>query len=195
MTSDKKTNISRICLVLGLLLVIASVCLIVVRFVSLDCNSQRNDEYADIIGSIIPTPRPAVLEERTDNTMPSLNIDGNDFCALIEMPAYGARLPIGSGWIKNAYFPCRFDGYAYDRSMIIGTSNAAGQLDFVKQISVGDSVYLTDMLGNRFSYAVSDIKYHEHAEGDAIYSDTADLVIFVKNVYDFEYIMLYCNAK
>ncbi len=195
MTSNKKTCISRICLVLGLLLVIASVCLIVVRFVSLGGNKQRNDEYAELIGSIIPTPRPAVLEERTDNTMPSLNIDDNDFCALIEMPACDACLPVGSEWIKNAYFPCRFDGYAYDRSMIIGTSNAAGQFDFVKQISVGDSVYLTDMLGNRFSYAVCDIKYRDHAEGDAIYSDAADLVIFVKNVYDFEYIVLYCTAK
>ena len=55
-------------------------------------------------------------------------------------------------------------------------------------------LYITDMTGNRFSYTVTDIRYSNHADNDALYNK-ADLTIFVKNIYALEYIILHCTAS
>ena len=52
----------------------------------------------------------------------------------------------------------------------------------------------TDMEGQRFSYTVSDLRYEKHADLKALERQDADLTIFIKNVYGFEYLMVFCNA-
>jgi hypothetical protein len=59
---------------------------------------------------------------------------------------------------------------------------------------VGDSLYFTDMTGNRYSYVVEDIRYTDHAGAEIPDSREADLVLFIHNVYAFEYIRIYCNV-
>ena len=65
---------------------------------------------------------------------------------------------------------------------------------FVKEISVGNAVYVTDMTGNQFSYKVTDIQYCDHADNQTLSSESDDLTIFVKNIYAFEYIIIRCSA-
>ena len=78
--------------------------------------------------------------------------------------------------------------------MQIGCTSQKGQYDFYRDISVGDSVFFTDMEGNRFSYTVSDIRYEKNAEQSTLQKNDADLTLFIKNVYAFEYIVIYCNV-
>ena len=125
--------------------------------------------------------------------MPSLNVDGNDFVGILEFEEAGCSFPVGSDWGKSQQFPCRYYGSVYDGSLVVGATNQNGQITFVKELSVGDTIYFTDMTGNRYRYSITDIIYRDHADNGDLISDTVDLSLFIKNIYAFEYIIIKCN--
>jgi hypothetical protein len=77
--------------------------------------------------------------------------------------------------------------------MQIGGTSQAGQYAFYREISVGDTVCFTDMEGNRFAYSVTDVRYEKRADQAALQRKEAALTLFIKNVYAFEYIIVFCD--
>ena len=59
---------------------------------------------------------------------------------------------------------------------------------------MGDSVFFTDMEGNRFEYAVTDIRYENTADQTTLNRKDSALTLFIKNVYAFEYIIISCDV-
>ena len=57
-----------------------------------------------------------------------------------------------------------------------------------------DDVTFTDMEGNRFSYSVTDIRYEKKADQSTLLRKDGSLTLFIKNVYAFEYILIYCDV-
>ena len=153
---------------------------------------QQTKAYMDRIQTLMPEPQGAVVEARNNNVMPVLSLDGTDFVGILEMPLFGSRLPVSNDWGKTSKYPCRFGGSIYDGSMKIGVTSQKGQYDFYRDISVGDSVFFTDMTGNRYGYSVIDVCYEKHANSETLKHPDASLTVFVKNVYAFEYILIFC---
>ena len=194
MKKPKKLTVNRLCLGLGIaLLVIASVVLICWQ-VGIHTAQGQADAYVTTLRTLLPTPRSAAPEARLDNSMPVLAVDGADFVGILEMPQYGSAQPVGAAWGQISKYPCCFSGSVYDRSLQIGGSSQQGQYDFYREISVGDTVYFTDMEGNRFQYAVTDIRYESHADQAALGQQEAALTLFIKNVYAMEYILIFCDT-
>ena len=183
-----------ICIGIGILLILSAAVWLIFWQISAYRNTALLQSYVDILYEHIPQAQDAVPESRTDNTMPSLNVKDENFVGVIEFPRNAAALPVGAVWSTDHRYPCRYDGSVYDGTLIIGAANQRGQFDFVKEISVGNLLSVTDMTGSRFSYKVSDIRYSDHADQEVLYHDAADLTIFVKNIYALEYIMIYCTA-
>ena len=191
----KQTNrtFSRICICIGVaLLVLAAAALLLWQW---GIRASRNNAaaYVQTIHTLIPEPQGAVLEERRDNTMSVLSLDGTNFVGILEIPKYGSELPVCADWGAISQYPSRLDGSVYDRTMQIGGTSQKGQYDFYREISVGDSVFFTDMEGNRFTYVVTDIRYAKHADESALQRVDAALTVFIKNVYAFEYILIFCD--
>ena len=126
--------------------------------------------------------------------MPALALDGTDFIGILEMPLYDSALPVSNSWGQSERYPCRFSGSIYDGTMQIGATSQAGQYEFFCEISVGDSLYFTDMEGNRYAYEVKDLRYEKHADEAALMGEEAALTLFIKNVYAFEYIIVFCDT-
>lgn len=156
---------------------------------------QKAEAYVATIRSLVPEPQDAPLEERRDNTMAELSLEGKSFVGLLEMPKWGSVLPVGADWGKASRYPCRLSGSVYDGTLQIGTTSQTGQYDFYREISVGDEVTFTDLEGNRFSFRVADIRYEQHADQSALQQKDAALTLFVKNVYSFEYILIFCDSN
>ena len=185
----------RLFIIVGIcLLVIAGVALITWQW-GIHVSQQKLDGYVQTIRQRIPESQNAVPEERRDNTMSVLSIDGTNFVGILEMPKYGSSVPVCGDWGRVWEYPSRLNGSVYDRTIQIGATSQKGQYDFYREISVEDSVYFTDMEGNRFAYTVSDIRYEAHADQTTLKKENADLVLFIQNIFAFEYIIVYCNVQ
>ena len=189
-----RKQINRICFGAGICLVVAAVLLPVLWHVGIRSAEQKMEADLNMIRKLIPQPQNAVVEERRYNSMPILSLDGRDFVGILEMPQYGLSLPVCADWGKVNRYPCRFGGSVYDRTIQIGGTSQEGQFDFYREISPGDAVCFTDMEGNRYTYAVTDIRYEKHADQTALSRKESAFTVFVKNIYGFEYIVIFCNT-
>jgi sortase A len=130
----------------------------------------------------------------SDPRMPALQLQGTDFLGLIEMPAYGVALPLGSSWNQGALnrHPCRFQGSVYDSSLIVGGSGTKGQFDIFGRMELGDKIRITDMTGAQFSYKVTDIDRRSHADMEIFREKERDLILFARDQETSNYILVRC---
>lgn len=191
----KRIKLSSILSFAGIILITASCFLIIFSSVSQSSNVKKAAEIAAELKSLMPEPQNGFPDDRSNTSMPTAQIDGVDFSGIIEIPAFGTELPIRSDWKKSriSSYPCRLTGSMYSRDLIIGGSDNKGMFDFMKYISGGDYVFVTDMSGTRFSYRVSDIVQISDPSAENLMSDDSDLVFFAKNTYSFGYTAVRCK--
>ena len=190
-----KKNKKKLSVILGICLFVTAVSILVWWIWNVNVSKERSEAYAESLLSLFPTPEGNIPEERADNTMPTFSIDGTDFVGVLEFPRFNSKLPVGNEWGETHKYPCRFFGSVYDRTIQIGATTQKGQIDFYREISVGDSAIFVDLQGCMYSYTVSNLRYEKHADKSALQKEEADLVIFVKNIYAFEYLIIYCKAN
>lgn len=195
MKTQSKRIVSKICIFTGSCLLVAAFFLPFLWQWGARSSEAKMEAYVNTIRMLIPEPQSAVPESRRDNAMPILSVHGTDFVGILEIPRYGSVLPVGANWGKVSNHPCRLYGSVYDRTLQIGGTSQKGQYDFYREISAGDAVYFTDMEGNRYAYAVTDIRYEKHADQTALQRKDAALTLFIKNIYAFEYIVIFCNTS
>lgn len=193
MMDEKKSLARKVCLWLGVgLIVFAAIALILWNW-NIYSSENKSQKIVEAISALVPEAAGAVPEERSDNAMPVLSVDGTDFVGVIEMPRYGSSLPICNKWGSVTKYPCRFNGSIYDGSLVIGATSQKGEYDFYREISVGDTVVLTDMEGNRYTLAVTDLRYENSADETALKRNDSLLTLFIKNVYGFDYLVVSCD--
>jgi len=186
-------RISKSCILTGVCLLVVAIGVLIVWQWSIHTYAEKAEYYVNTLRTLIPEPQGAIPEERRDNTMSTLSIDGIDFVGLLEIPCYGFVLPVCGDWETPDQYPCQFDGSIYNRTMQIGGTSQKGQFDFYREISVGDVVYFTDMEGNRYAYAVKDIQYEKSANQTALQKKDSALTLFIKNIYALDYIIIFCD--
>jgi hypothetical protein len=194
MKNLNKRIIPKICLLAGICLIAIGVVVLASWQWNIHSSVKNIKSYVQTLENLTPTPQGAVLQERKDNTMPILSADGTDFVGILEMPRFNSALPVCANWGKITKYPCQFSGSVYNRTLQIGATTQKGQYDFYREISVGDSLIFTDMEGNRYTYAVTNLRYEKHANKAELQSETSDLTLFIKNIYAFEYLIISCNA-
>lgn len=184
---------SRIFLILGTILLLGGVCTLIIWQWNIRSSAENNKELVETILATIPNPQGKTPEVQTNNTMPTLSLEGADFVGVLEMPKYGLKLPVCALWGNTATYPRLFSGSVYDRSIKIGANSQNGQFDFYREISVGDTVTFTDMEGNLYQYTISDLSYEKHATKENLNKNDADLTLFIKNEFAFEYFVIFCT--
>ena len=194
MMKINKPVVFKICALVGIALLVIGVLVLIGWQWDIHSCAQKSDTYVETLRELIPEPRGAIPEERRDNSMPVLDIDETDFIGILEMPRYRSALPVSEDWGSITKYPCRFSGSIYDRSMKIGVTSQKGQFDFYREISVGDVVIFVDVEGNRYTYTVTDLQYESHADQTTLNSEESALTLFIKNVYDFDYLMVHCDV-
>ena len=194
MKTPTKRVIPTLCIGMGVCLLLAAAVLLIVRQYTIHSSIQTAQACVETIRALTPSAQGAALEERRDNTMSVLSVDGTDFVGVLELPQYGSVLPVGAQWGGSYRYPCRFSGSIYDRTMQIGATSQKGQYEFYRDLSVGDTVLFTDVEGNCYTYTITDLRYERHADQAALTRNAAALTVFIKNVYAFEYLILSCDV-
>ena len=157
--------------------------------------NQQAKMYIEQLKQSMPEVTDSFVEERNDSNMSMMEIDGENFVGILEVPAYGTELPVGSSWQKGktAEYPCRYWGSVFDNNLIIGGSDYPGQFDFMEKISMGDTVYITDVTGARVSYTVSWIEKTEEVSKEYLENKNEGLTLFSRSPYGFDYTVVRCK--
>ena len=187
-------TIQKICILVGACLLIGAIVILALWRWNINNSEKRAQYYVDTLRALIPEPQNAALEERRDNTMSVLSVDGTDFVGIVELPRYASALPVCADWGKTSKYPCRFSGSLYDGTMQIGATTQKGQYDFYRELSVGDTVIYTDVVGNKYTFTITSLRYEKHADQAALQQEEAPLTLFIKNIYSFEYLIVFCNG-
>ena len=188
-------GLSKIILVLGIVLFVAAMALFVVSRIAIPNNKDKAEGIIAELYNLMPEVKNGYPDSKGDVVMPSIELDTIDYIGIIEIPAYEACLPVANLWSAKDVnkYPHRFSGSVYDGSLIIGGSDNEGQLDFMKEISNGDSVHFTDTLGNRYTYTVSNIVVTEDVSYEKLSDGEWDIAFFARNSYGFEYTVVRCK--
>ena len=143
----------------------------------------------------MPSPIDRVPEERGNNSMAAIEIDGVNVVGVLEVEKYQTTLPIAASWDTHllSSLPCRFTGSIYDQTLIIGATDSQSQFDFATLLDVGDRMVLTDMEGGRYTYSVEIIHHAKHATLEKLQEGEYPLTIFVKNSKTSQYLLIRCR--
>ena len=192
-SANKKFTLILICV--GIALIMVAVGLVLFSHFGGKMAQTNAKEIVSKMYSLMPNVKNGAPDNRSNVTMPMLEIDGEDFVGIIEVPNFSKTLPIYSKWnaSKVTKYPCRYMGSMYDGSLIIGGCDNDGQFDFVKEISNGDTVLVTDTTGLRFKYTVTDINRTKDVSTENLTSQEADLILFARNTYSLDYTVIYCS--
>ena len=190
----KKSNlIQKMCALVGGLMLVSALTALLYWQWNINHSQKQASIYVETLHNLMPQPQNAVPEERRDNTMSVLSVEGVDFVGIVELPRYGSVLPVCGNWGRTSQYPCRFGGSIYDGSLQIGATTQKGQYSFYREISVGDTVIFTDVEGNRYIFQVAAMRYEKHIDQVALQRQEAALTLFVKNIYSFEYLIIFCE--
>lgn len=190
----KGFTIRKICILGGVCLLVGAVVILALWRWNISSSEKQAQYYVNTLQALIPEPQNAVPEERRDNTMSVLSVDEIDFVGLVELTRYESTLPVCADWGKTSKYPCRFGGSIYDGTMQIGATTQKGQYDFYRELSVGDTVSYIDVEGNRYTFTITSLCYAKHVDQAALQQKDAALTLFVKNIYSFEYLIVFCDV-
>lgn len=188
-------KIQKICVFLGICLLVISIVMLAVWRWNIKNSEERGRYYVNTLRALIPEPSNAVPEERRDNTMPVLSVDKVDLIGIIELPRYNSTLPVCADWGEIFKYPCRFSGSIYDGTMQIGATTQRGQYDFYRELSVGDTVSYIDVEGNRYTFTITSLCYEKHVDKVTLQQKESALTLFIKNIYSFEYLIVFCDVS
>ena len=188
---------SRFFLIAGCLLIIGSFGLLAASRIHAEQARRENAAVVEQIAAIIPERSAGVMDTYLHMEMPALQINGQDYIGIVEIPSFGLTLPVYSSWDaeKVSSFPCRFWGTVYDGSLIIGGADQSGQFDCFDRIQDGSTVTVTDMTGGEYVYTVARVDRSKSAQADVLMDDSMDLTLFVRDAYNLNYIIVRCASK
>ncbi len=183
-------------IVLGVLLLLGGAALFGYQSLAARRAEGEARQWVTTLREGMPPARDGVPEKGTDPRMPQRELEGENFVGILEVPSFERTLPIGALWKreKATRFPCRYGGSLYENNLILGGSDGPGQLDFVKQISNGDTVFITDLTGLRVEYRVTEIRQTKDVSTTNLAAE-GELVLFARNTYSLDYTVIRCERN
>ena len=186
-----KVRKSSLVMGVGLCLILAGLCLGVFFYARAEQGDRLSRDIAAQLEAILPEEYAGMPGLYPDSGMPVLQVEGADYAALLEVPAFGVTLPVADRWDSSrlSLTPARFCGSVYDGTLVIGGGR---QFDFCGKIDLGAAVTVTDMTGGAYTYTVARVDRADHADTQWLMDEAWDLTLFYHDVYAMEYIAVRC---
>ncbi|MBR4054984.1 MAG: sortase [Clostridia bacterium] len=184
-----------VALALGAALVFLSFAIMAAQQIRVWIGNQNCKETTARMESLLPERSHGLPEGYSNPNMPTLEIDGVNYVALVEIPALGVRLPVADTWDTGRLYdsPARFYGSAYNHTLVIGGEDNANQFGFCDTVDQGVTVIVTDMTGTQFTYRVAYVERSNTAESQWLAGSDYDLTLFCRGAFSTEYIAVRCE--
>ena len=180
-----KQKIGKICMVLGALLILASLGLLAYN----KWDAARADKAAQTALGELENTLTKTIEEKNkaddvvlqpeldpDQPMTEVELDGWNYIGYLSIQSIGLNLPVMSEWsyagLKLA--PGRDSVSTYSDNMVVCAHNYAKHFSPIKWLAEGAEVYFTDMDGMRWSYEVSAVETIQPTQIEKMTEKTED---------------------
>ena len=170
-------------MVIGVLLIIAALGLTIYNIWDGNRAGRESKEIADKLAAELPEPTKPHFDPTKE--MKTLDLDGNLYLGLLEIPSLALELPVMSDWsydhLRTA--PCRYAGSCYSNDLVIAGHNYSGHFRDLKSLDIGADVYFTTVDGEVFQYMVDNIETLNPTQVETMISaDNWDLTLFTCTV-------------
>lgn len=200
-------TLRKVCMVLGLLLIAAALCLFVYNQREAELAAQTAEQALQEIADtthVLEQPQeseiqPIIPDYISDPTMemPTVEVDGNFYIGVLEIPALELSLPIISEWnntrLKQA--PCRYQGSVYLDNLIIAGHNYKKHFGGLKNLQIGNTITFTDMNEHCFSYTVTALEELDGTAIESMESGDWDLTLFTCTIGGKKRVTVRCEKK
>lgn len=166
--SEKKrrVKVGTVCMTAGAALVVAALCLFGFN--------QWEDRQAGLsVAEVLPqvmeiaqqdaeaeeTGGTPVVSEASGTDMTEVMVEGYDYIGYLSIPSLSLELPVMSTWSypQLRIAPCRYYGSTKTGDLVIAAHNYSRHFGNLKDLSVGDKLYFTDMDGTVTTYEVVEL--------------------------------------
>ena len=184
------------CIVIGFLLIAGGLTVFTVDKISTKTVEYDAARALTKAQELMPDRVDLYPEERSKDYMPAMEIEGLNIAGIIDLPDQGYKAVFRSTWDADhaRALPCRYTGSVYNRTLVIGAYGGAGQFDFAHRLEAGQTLYVTDMEGGRYRYAIERIEHAKRINEKKLTSGDWDLTVFVKQTSG-EYLLVPCGVK
>lgn len=134
-------------------------------------------------------------EETVPETLPVVNVDGNNYIGYLSFPEYELELPVLADWDMDLLqiAPCLQYGSPLTDDAVIAAHNYRKHFLVLHKIRVGERVIFTDMNGKEIEYVVEEVKIVTPTNAyDVIYSGY-DLVLYTCTSSGQDRVTVRCN--
>ena len=189
--------------VIAIILVSSSVCLVLYNTwddwrAGADTAAERNR-----VIQYLPDPE----EEANDPTeikysgsdnitdMPTENVQGTDFAAVLSIPALELELPVRDQWSYPGLrrSPCRYKGSAYTDDLVICAHNYNAHFGRIKELAKKDEVIVVAMNGDVFRYQVEEVTALSPYAYQEMTDSAYDLTLFTCTVGGAQRVTVRCG--
>lgn len=144
----------------------------------------------------VEVDREETLQESTPE-MTTVDIDGYAYIGLIEIPVLEKKLPVMSEWdyTRLKVAPCRQFGALDSDDLVIAAHNYKKHFGSLNQLSVGDAVVFTDMVGQEVPYVIAMTTKLDATQVDVVQNSDYDLVLYTCTPGGEARVGIFCNRR
>ena len=117
-----------------------------------------------------------------EKEMPEIEIDGNYYIGILQVPALDLQLPVMAGewsYPKLRIAPCRYSGSVYQDNLVVAAHNYASHFGNLYGLPAGTEISFTDADGNVFEYEIAWIEtLGKYDVEDMVGGEDWDLTLF-----------------
>lgn len=124
------------------------------------------------------------LEEILEGSeMASIEIDGEEYIGVLDIPSQGLSLPVMKDWSypKLRSAPCRYKGSIFDDSLILVAHNYRQHFGKINNLRLDDIISFTDVDANVYSYRVSHLETISGTAVEDMEAGDWDMTLFTCN--------------
>lgn len=179
-------------MVLGLLLLVAALCLTGYNiWDGYRAATAVEEAVRELEARIVPVAEQDLPEEMIPDyvvspriEMPTMEIDGKEYIGYLSVPVLSLNLPVMSEWSypNLKISPCRYVGSVYLDNMVLCAHNYERHFGNLKTLSPGELITFTDVDGNIFYYSVLSLEQLQPTAVPEMVEGDWDLTLFTCTV-------------
>jgi sortase A len=190
---SKKNNRGLVFIIMGLLAIDAALFLTFYNFYE----DYHSGKVADVVLAQMESDDGVKepVETDIDSDMAVEQIGDYDYIGKLTISSLGLELPVISEWSYKALktAPCRYVGSPYTDGFIIAAHNYSTHFGRLRELSVGDLVYFTDLEGNTFAYKVAQMEILDTHDVEEMVSGDWPLTLFTCTIGGASRVTIRCD--